>query len=475
MKILFVATEAAPLAKVGGMGDVVGTLPNILKGLGHDVRILMPYYGFLPQKLTIPPKPLWTGEVMYQDVEVYQTTFPNTELPLYLLGHWAFAGQGVYGGDGEDWRFTLFANGATEFIKHYWKPDVVHCHDWHTGMIPVWLAEEPGVATVFTIHNLAYQGPWEQRLREITWCPEVFEGHNTLAAALWSADQVNAVSPTYAQEIQTPEYGENLEGILTTIAPKLHGILNGIDMESFDPNRDGALAQPFSPDHLDRRVADKLALQEEVGLTPDAQPFLLGVVSRLVEQKGIDILLPVLDRFLDSTTAQVVILGTGEPAYETALATLAQAYPGRMAVELRYNDALSRRIYGGTDGFLMPSRFEPCGISQMIALRYGSVPVVRRTGGLADTVFDHDPAAATGNGYCFETYSPYDLLGCMMRAWEGYKYPQTWQNLQQRGMGVDFSWHRSAVEYSKLYDRAVQQKRQRLQTTALKVKTPPAP
>ncbi len=459
VKILFVATEAAPLAKVGGMGDVVGTLPGILKALGHDVRMLMPYYGFLNQKLTIPAIPLWSGSVMYNEVEVYETTFPTAAIPLYLLGHWSFATDEVYGGEGEDWRFTLFANGSTEFIKDHWKPDVVHCHDWHTGMIPVWLALEPGVATVFTIHNLAYQGPWQGRLRQITWCPDPLKGHNTLAAALWAADQVNAVSPTYAQQIQTLEYGEDVEDILTEIAPKLHGILNGIDMDSYNPATDGALVQPFSADTLDRRPANKLALQQEVGLDNEAAPFLVGVVSRLVEQKGIDLMLPVLSRFLDATDAQILVLGTGDKAYEAALWDMTMDYPGRMAVKLLYNDSLSRRIYGGTDAFLMPSRFEPCGISQMLALRYGSVPIVRQTGGLTDTVFDHDPIAGTGNGYCFSPYDPCDLMGCLMRAWEGYKYQPQWQALQKRGMAVDFSWHLSAQDYLKLYDRAIQHKK----------------
>ncbi|MGA1476315.1 MAG: glycogen synthase GlgA, partial [Prochlorothrix sp.] len=336
MKILFVATEAAPLAKVGGMGDVVGTLPGILKALGHDVRVMMPYYGTLPQKIQVPAVPIWSGSVMYNDVEVYESTFPNGGLPLYLLGHWSFATPQIYGGEGEDWRFTLFANGTTEFIKDYWKPDIVHCHDWHTGMVPVWLQDVSGVATVFTIHNLAYQGPWVGRLQEITWCPDDMEGHNTLAAALRAADQVNAVSPTYAQQIQTTEYGEKLEEILTEINPKLHGILNGIDMDSFNPATDGALVQPYSADDLDRRAANKLAIQKEVGLAPEVKPFLLGMVSRLVEQKGLDILLPVLDYFLEGTDAQVLVLGTGEKLYETGLAAIAAKYPRRMAVELRY-------------------------------------------------------------------------------------------------------------------------------------------
>jgi starch synthase len=460
VKVLFVATEAAPLAKVGGMGDVVGTLPGILKAMGHDVRILMPYYGFLTQKLQIPAQPIWTGDVMLQAVEVHQTDFPNGNVPLYLLGHWSFATEAVYGGDGEDWRFTLFANGATEFIKDYWKPDIVHCHDWHTGMVPVWLRSEADVATVFTIHNLAYQGPWQGRLHDITWCPDDLQGHNTLASALLYADQVNAVSPTYARQIQTSEYGENLEGILGSIGDKLYGIVNGIDMDRYNPMTDTAIAQTYNAKTLDLRRANKSDLQQEVGLELAPKNLLVGVVSRLVEQKGIDLMLPIIDRFMTSTDAQLMILGTGEKAYEAALANLAAQYPGRMAVKLLYNDSLSRRIYAGSDAFLMPSRFEPCGISQMFALRYGAVPIVRHTGGLVDTVQDHDPIRSIGTGYCFEPYDSYALLGCMMRAWEGFKYPKEWQSLQQRGMANDFSWTLSAQEYVKMYNRALEHKYQ---------------
>ncbi|MFZ9736713.1 MAG: glycogen synthase GlgA [Prochlorotrichaceae cyanobacterium] len=465
MKILFIAAEAAPLAKIGGMGDVVGTLPRILKKMGHDVRIMMPYYGFLSDKVEVPKAPIWSASVMFQTVTVHQCSFPQTEIPLYLLGNWSFSSPKVADvyAEGDDWRFTLFANGATKFIQNYWKPDVVHCHDWHTGMIPVWLKDEPGVATVFTIHNLAYQGPWRDRLEEITTVPPDMRGHNTLAAALLYADQVNAVSPTYAQQIQTSEYGEQVEDILISINHKLHGILNGIDMDQYNPGVDSTLPQNYTLQTLPQRERNKAELQKQVGLELEPKSFMVGMVSRLVEQKGIDLLIPIVDRFLEVPHTQLVILGTGEKPYEAEIQALADRFPEQLSAQLLYSDALSRRIYAGTDAFLMPSRFEPCGISQMLALRYGSVPVVRHTGGLVDTVSDHEPQAGTGNGYAFESYDPYACLGCLMRAREGFQYSQPWQALQQRGMGIDFSWDRSAEAYVDLYQQAIVSKRKQLQ------------
>lgn len=272
-----------------------------------------------------------------------------------------------------------------------------------------------------------------------------------MAAAVQFADKVNTVSPTYAEQIKTATYGETLEGLLSFISGKLSGIINGIDTEVYDPATDKYITQTFTTDSLDKRKANKIALQEEVGLEVNSNAFFIGIVTRLVEQKGIDLVLNILDRFLAYTDAQFVLLGTGDRYYESQMWQMASRYPGRMATYLLYNDALARRIYAGTDAFLMPSRFEPCGISQMMALRYGSVPIVRRTGGLVDTVSHHEPINHAGTGYCFDRYEPLDLFTCMIRAWEGFRYKDYWQALQQRGMTQDFSWYQSAKQYVKLY------------------------
>jgi starch synthase len=471
VKVLFLASEAAPLVKVGGLADVAGSLPKALSDLGHEVRVALPGYGaaidwsrWKPQwqtKLNVPrdwgdqPAEIW--ETWVGKVRHYLVT--GAPIP----GHGPVYGSGIQEDGPKFIFFSLAALWATQALG--WKPDVVHGHDYHAGAALWWLATEGrgvsffrDVASVFTIHNLPYAGQGAGKYlgdyhlpRTVALSALPADFHDSLLGiGILGADYLSTVSPTYAREILTPEGGRGLQSVLRARADHLVGILNGIDTEFWNPATDRILARKFDIGSLNRRAENKRALQREAGLPMDRTP-LMAVVSRLDHQKGFDVAAPAVRRWLE-LGGQFVLLGTGDPAVEGIMASLELAFPDRASVRLRFDAAYAHRIYGGADALLIPSRYEPCGLTQMIAMRYGAIPIARRTGGLADTVVDAgDPE---GNGILFDELSAWSVAEALERAIRVYAQPDRWRELQQRGMRSDFSWARSAAAYADLYERA---------------------
>ncbi|HEY3173261.1 MAG TPA: glycogen/starch synthase [Thermoanaerobaculia bacterium] len=471
MKILFLAAEAAPFVKVGGLGDVAGSLPRALARLGHDVRLAIPGYGaidwpgFRPDRKARFEVPHAGGR---QPAQVWETS--SGGVPVYLLtGPPIPTDQRVYGSSIEEDapKFVFFSLAALEACRELgFRPDLVHGNDWHTGPAVYRLSAAGGsdpffqdTATLFTIHNLPYSGRNAGRfLAEyglaatgvLALLPD-WARDSMLGLGLASADVLTTVSPTYAREIRTPAGGYGLDGTLRARSDRLHGVLNGIDTDVWNPATDEALRERFDAATLERRAANRAALREEAGLEQDETAFLLGMVSRLDSQKGFDIALPALSRSLE-TGSQLVVLGSGDSAIESALSGLELAFRGRASVRLRFDPPYSRKIYGGADGILIPSRYEPCGLTQMIAMRYGAVPIARRTGGLADTITDIGEPG--GTGILFDRYDSGAVAHALERALRVYAQREEWIELERRGMGKDFSWGRSAGEYEALYREA---------------------
>ncbi len=477
-KVLFVASEAYPLVKTGGLGDVCGSLPPALQSLGAEVRLLLPAYreavtraGRLRRaaRLVLPG---------FGEAGLLEGRLPGTRVRLWLLEHAAYdrTGNPYLGPDGRPWndnagRFALLGRAAAALAlgaaPDGWRPDILHAHDWQTGLAPVWLAEAPQrPAVVFTVHNLSYQGlfPYETfvllDLPGRLWSPEALEFYGQLSfikGGLVFADWITTVSPTYAREIQTAAHGCGLDGLLRHRAERLRGILNGIDTRTWNPARDPHLTAPYTRTRLDGKRIDKLALQEELALTRNADIPLLGMVSRLVPQKGVDLVLAAWPR-LAARPLQLVVLGSGEVELERALEELGARHPERVRVVIGYDERLAHRITAGADLFLMPSRFEPCGLNQMYSQRYGTVPVVHRVGGLNDTVEDATEealAAGTATGFVFDEDTPEALASAVERALALYADPRRWRRLIEAGMCRDFSWRHSAREYLTLYEQAI--------------------
>ncbi len=475
MNVLFAAAEVAPLIKTGGLADVAGALPAALRRAGHDVRVVMPYFRELrerglPVEGPIAASFLTVGE-RQEELRVWRLAGPET--PLYLLDiPAAFERVAIYGEADDDRRFILFARGVLALMQHLreveqWPTEVVHSHDWHAALIANYLKTFVAytfghIATVFTIHNLAYQGQrstktlalaglTEGGLPEDRMGPGIAGTFNFMARGILFNDVVTTVSPTYAQEIMTPEYGERLDGLLRAKRDRVTGILNGIDRDAFNPATDAHIAAPFDADDPSGKAACKVALQAEFGLPAVPDRPLLGIVSRLVEQKGLDLLDQAMPWLLQHTDAQLVLLGSGDAHLQFVMQQHARAHPHRISVRIGFDAALAQRLYAGSDAFLMPSRFEPCGLGQMIALRYGSVPIVRATGGLNDTVRE----GYDGNGFRFHPYDVRHFTDAIGRALQVYRDRESWALLRARGMREDNSWDRAAQQYGGVYDWAL--------------------
>ena len=480
-KILFSTSEVHPLIKTGGLADVSGSLPIALREQGNDIRIVMPAYRQCLEKLdkihTIATLKL---DGFHLPIEILQSTLPDSDVTLWLVHspqHFDREGGPYSSPDGEDWadnaaRFVLFSRAVVALAMDQagldWQPDVLHCNDWQTALTPALIADLPNrPATVFTIHNLAYQGLFPRDVFDALGLPEKFwqsdglEFYGLLSlikGGLIYADHITTVSPTYAQEICSYEFGYGLEGLLSLRAKqgRLSGILNGIDNNDWNPETDPYLTKTYSIKNLDNKAGNKSSLQQYFGLPEKENVLLMGLISRLVPQKGIDLTLDAVTNLLESGAhIQLACLGSGAADYEQDLRTLCARFPDKVGVDIGYNEALAHQIEAGADVFLMPSRFEPCGLNQLYSLRYGTLPIVRSTGGLADTVVDateHNRRDGIATGFKFEQSTAEALEETIYRALALFQRPHVWREMMITAMEQNYSWQQSAKTYARLYE-----------------------
>jgi len=485
LNILLVSAEMSPLMSTGGLAEVAAALPRALHAAGHDVRIALPCWGTIPDEQRGDPIGTLVADMgnHKQYGGIRETQIPGTEIPMYLIEHDGFFDRGTpYGdrnhefGDNAE-RFCFFCLGVLDGLPQTdWRPDVVHSHDWHASALTVYLktrfAEHPywaDVPSLFTVHNLAFQGRYgADKLPSTGLPPELFQNAviehdgdlNLMKGALLMADRISTVSPRYAQEIQTREFGEGLDGVLRSRAERLSGILNGVDYGVWHPEHDRFIPARYSAEDLSGKEACKRSLRDHLNLPASDAPV-FGLVSRLYWQKGVDLLAEAVEHTTDADY-QLAVLGTGDAGLEARMAELAHAYPERVAVSLKYDAVLAHLIQAGADYFLMPSRYEPCGLSQMYSLAYGTLPIVRRTGGLADSVFDDHPVHEKyhrANGISFVPKTSGAVARAMREAIELYADQKRYRALQLRGMAQDFSWTRSSVAYEQLYREALRESR----------------
>ncbi|MGC8913012.1 MAG: glycogen synthase GlgA [Thermoplasmata archaeon] len=467
LKVLFASSEVAPLAKTGGLADVSGTLPRALVKEGVDARIIMPRYKNIQRwEKTIMDFPVYIEQ--YPDTAIIRETEIWGGVKVYLVdGYKFFERDSLYGQPDDAKRFAFFARAVVEFLKRSeWTPDIIHCNDWQTGIIPAYIRiceknseKFSKIKLVYTIHNLQYQGNFPKDVIKYTGLPETvyrmeeMEFYGSLSfmkGGIVYSDAVTTVSPNYSKEIQTPEYGYGMDGLLRHFSHKLRGILNGIDYEFFNPETDKYLYVNYGVENAyEGKAKNKSELQKELGLKKTAETPLLAFVGRLSEQKGIDLIADILPKLLD-LEVEVVILGTGDKYYEELVATFTEV-SDKIACVLRFDEELAHKLYAGADMIMIPSKFEPCGLIQMIAMRYGTIPVARYTGGLADTVFDVGVDKVKGNGFLFETYNGDDFLKAILRGIEKYNRKDFWLELVKKDMKIDFSWEKAAKQYILLY------------------------
>ncbi len=484
MRIAYVSSEVFPFAKTGGLADVAGSLPKEIAALGNEVKVFMPKYNFVDeQKYGI--KYRWdVGEIpvringITRIMHLHQAKLPGSNLEIYFIDcpHYFFRSQ-IYTNDpDEDERFILFSKGVIEVLQRLkWAPDIIHCNDWQTGLLPLFIKDNykwdrifDSTAFLFTIHNIGYQGSFSQKtafaaeIGEKVFHPggpaEMNGNVNFMKTGILYSELINTVSPTYAREILTPEYGAGLENVLKSREKDLSGILNGVDYETWDPSDDRLIPFRYNSGYLTGKTKNKKFLLEHFGLEFNENIPLIGIISRLVSQKGFDIIGNVLNQLM-KLDAQWVVLGSGEDKYEQMFNSLLHNHGGRVAVYIGYNNEISHLIEAAADIFLMPSRYEPCGLNQIYSLKYGTVPVVRKTGGLNDTVQDwHEYRSAgedTGTGFSFIDYAGQALYTTLFRAIDTFHDKAVWKKIQRNGMSKDYSWQKAAKHYTDLYHSAV--------------------
>ena len=474
--ILFVASEGVPFIKTGGLADVVGSLPKCIDKKYFDIRVILPKYTCMKPEFK---EMLSFKQNFYMDFHWKNAYVGILEAEYEGIKFYFIDNEGYFGGmrpycDDPLWeieKFAFFSKATLSALPLIgFRPDIIHCHDWQTGLIPVYLKERfagndffKGIKTIMTIHNLKFQGKWSIKdVKEITglsdyyFTPDKLEAYkdaNLLKGGIVFADAITTVSETYAEEIKTPFYGEGLDGLLNSRANDLRGIVNGIDYKDFNPETDPYIEKKYNArDFRKEKVKNKLKLQEELGLKKDANTMMIGIVSRLTDQKGFDLIAYVMDE-LCRDNIQIVVLGTGEERYENMFRHFDWKYSEKVSGNIYYSEPLSHKIYAACDAFLMPSLFEPCGLSQLMALRYGTVPIVRETGGLKDTVEPYNEYESSGTGFSFLNYNAHEMLGTIRYAERiYYDKKREWNKIIDRGMSRDFSWYTSAAKYQAMYD-----------------------